>query len=50
MVEVTFTISPRVRRIAAHLPDQLPASEYMRQIFWSSGLDLPDDAFARMID
>src|SRR6476620_713517 len=25
MVEVTFTISPRVRRIAAHLPDQLPA-------------------------
>jgi len=50
MVEVTFTVSPRVRRIAAHLPDQLPASEYMRQIFWSSGIDLPDDAFARMID
>src|ERR1044071_6685123 len=50
MVEVTFTIMPRVRRIAAHLPDQLPASEYMRQIFWSSGLDLPDDAFDRMID
>jgi hypothetical protein len=23
MVEVTFTISPRVRRIAAHVPDQL---------------------------
>jgi class 3 adenylate cyclase len=50
MVEVTFTVSPRVRRIAAHSPDQLPASEYMRQIFWSSGIDLGDDAFARMID
>jgi len=50
MVEVTFTVSPRVRRIAAHSPDQLPASEYMRQIFWSSGIDVPDDAFARMID
>jgi hypothetical protein len=37
MVEVTFTVSPRVRRIAAHSPDQLPASEYMRQMFWSSG-------------
>src|SRR6187397_1665945 len=37
MVEVTFTVSPRVRRIAAHSPAQLPASEYMRQIFWSSG-------------
>ena len=50
MVEVTFTVSPRVRRIAAHSPDQLPASEYMRQMFWSSGIDLTDDAFARMID
>ena len=50
MVEVTFTVSPRVRRIAAHSPDQLPAGEYMRQMFWSSGIDLTDDAFARMID
>jgi len=44
MVEVTFTVSPRVRRIAAHAPDELPFFEYMRQIFWSSGIDLPDDA------
>ena len=43
MVEVTFTVSRRVRRIAAHEPDQLPFFEYMRQIFWSSGIDLPDD-------
>src|SRR5579864_9142794 len=43
MVEVTFTISRRVRRIAAHEPDELPFFEYMRQIFWASGIDLPDD-------
>ncbi|MBL8706472.1 MAG: hypothetical protein JNM30_16595, partial [Rhodospirillales bacterium] len=28
MVEVTFTVSPRVRRIAAHDPDTLPVAEY----------------------
>jgi class 3 adenylate cyclase len=48
MVEVTFTISPRVRRIAAHVPDQLPPVEYFRQMFWSSGVDLPDDFERRM--
>src|SRR5215831_15086644 len=42
MVEVTFTVSPRVRRIAAHNPDTLPEVEYYRQIFWSSGVDLPE--------
>jgi len=41
MVEVTFTVSQRVRRIAAHDPDTLPEVEYYRQIFWSSGVDLP---------
>src|ERR1700722_335513 len=49
MVEVTFTVSPRVRRIAAHTPDELPAPEYYRQIFWSSGIDLPED-YARMME
>jgi len=43
IVEVTFTISPRVRRIAAHDPGTLPWIEYYRQIFWSSGVDLPDN-------
>src|SRR5947208_7782119 len=43
IVEVTFTISPRVRRIAAHDPETLAWIEYYRQIFWSSGVDLPDD-------
>jgi class 3 adenylate cyclase len=42
MVEVTFTVSPQVRRIAAHNPDTLSEVEYFRQIFWSSGLDLPE--------
>src|SRR5947207_10213230 len=43
IVEVTFAISPRVRKIAAHDPETLPWIEYYRQIFWSSGVDLPDD-------
>jgi class 3 adenylate cyclase len=42
MVEVTFTVSPRVRRIAGHDPDTLPEVEYYRQVFWSSGVDLPE--------
>jgi len=49
MVEVSFTISPRVRRIAAHDPHTLPIWEYMRQIFWSSGIDLPEN-FLQLID
>jgi class 3 adenylate cyclase len=43
MVEVTFTVSPRLRRIAAHDPGQLSVLEYFRQMFWSSGVDLPED-------
>ena len=43
IVEVTFTVSRRVRRIAAHEPDQLPFFEYMRQIFWTSSMELPED-------
>ncbi len=42
MVEVTFTVNPRERHIAAHTPDTLSEAEYYRQIFWSSGVDLPD--------
>jgi class 3 adenylate cyclase len=45
MVEVTFTVSPRVRRIAAHDPHSLPPVEYYRQIFWGSGTDLPEEGF-----
>src|SRR5215471_3712959 len=49
MVEVTFTISRRVRRIAAHDPDELSFAEYFRQIFWGSGIDVPDD-FEQLIE
>jgi len=48
MVEVTFTVSPRVRRIAGHDPDTLPEVEYYRQIFWSSGADLPEDLAGKL--
>jgi class 3 adenylate cyclase len=43
VVEVTFTVNPRLRRIAAHDPEMLPLREYYRQIFWGSGIDLPND-------
>ena len=43
MVEVAFTVSARVRRIEAHDPGTLSPFEYYRQIFWSSGVDLPDE-------
>ena len=43
IVEVTFTISPRVRKIVAHDPATLPWIEYYKQVYWSSGFDLPDD-------
>jgi len=43
IVEVTFTVNRRVRRIAAHDPNELPFAEYFRQIFWSSAIDLPED-------
>src|SRR5215467_8034569 len=49
MVEVTFTVSRRVRRIAAHDPHDLPFAEYFRQIFWGSGIDVPDD-FEQLIE
>src|SRR5665213_1240205 len=47
MVDVNFTVSRRVRKIAAHDPEALTPIEYWRQIFWSTSLDLPDDLDAR---
>src|SRR5580704_15970435 len=44
-VEVAFTVSPRVRRIAAHDPHTLPLWEYYKQVFWSSGIDLDKASF-----
>lgn len=50
MVEVTFTVAPRIRRIGAHNPEELPPVEYFRQIYWGSGVDLPEEGFASLID
>ena len=49
-VEVAFTVSPRVRRIAAHDPNTLPIWDYFKQIFWSSGVDLNEESFASLSD
>ena len=47
-VEVAFTVSPRVRRIAAHDPNTLPLWEYFKQVFWSSGVDFDEKSFAAL--
>src|SRR6201993_704665 len=49
-VEVAFTVSPKVRRIAAHDPNTLPLWEYYKQVFWSSGIDLDKDSFASLTE
>src|SRR5262249_25663598 len=49
IVEVTFMVNRRVRRIAPHTPDELSLAEYLRQVFWSSAIDLPDD-LAQLIE
>lgn len=41
MVEVAFTVSPRVRKIAAHSPHTMPIWDYVRQMYWSSGIQFP---------
>ena len=48
MVEVTFTVSRRVRQVPAHDPDRLPIWEYHRQLFWSSGIAIPEDFDAQI--
>src|SRR5579859_6001054 len=49
-VEVAFTVSPKIRRIAAHDPNSLPLWEYYKQVFWSSGIDLDKDSFASLAE
>ena len=46
-VEVAFTVSPRIRRIAAHDPNTLPVWEYFKQVFWSSGIDFDKESSRR---
>jgi class 3 adenylate cyclase/predicted RNA-binding Zn-ribbon protein involved in translation (DUF1610 family) len=42
-VEVTFTVSSRVRALTAHNPDQLSTAEYFRQVTIGSHLVVPSD-------
>jgi class 3 adenylate cyclase len=49
LVEVNFTVTRRVRPIAAHNPQLMPIWEYYRQIFWTSAIDLPED-FPRLAE
>lgn len=49
-VEVAFTVSPKVRRIAAHDPNTLPLWDYYTEVFWSSGIDLSENSFASLTE
>jgi len=47
-VEAAFTVSPRVRRIAAHDPHTLPVWDYFKQVFWSSGVEFDEQSMAEL--
>ena len=49
IIEVVFTVSPRVRKIAAHDPNTLPFWDYYRQVYWSSAVNLSDAGLERLI-
>src|SRR5438445_6165987 len=49
-VEVAFTVSPRIRRIAAHDPNSLPPCEYYKQVFLSSGIDIDKEGVGALAD
>lgn len=50
LVEVTFTVGPRVRRITAHDPDSMPLKDYLLQLYWGSGVDIDEDRFDAQMD
>ncbi|WP_316213428.1 MULTISPECIES: adenylate/guanylate cyclase domain-containing protein [unclassified Bradyrhizobium] len=47
-VEAAFTVSPRIRPIAAHDPHSLPIWDYFKQVFWSSGVDFDEASMASL--
>jgi class 3 adenylate cyclase len=50
MVEVSFTVSPAVRSIVAHRPDEMSPVDYHREIYFAQALALPDaDAWRALI-
>jgi len=48
-VDVTFTVAPKLRRIAAHNPQDLPLPEYYRQLYWGSGIEVPDEGYDEVV-
>jgi class 3 adenylate cyclase len=44
LVEVVFSVSPAVRRIAGHTPDSLAPWDYYRQMYFGTALKLPEGA------
>ena len=50
IVEASFCVNRRTRRIPGHEPESLPFWEYLRQFFWSSGIELPEgEDFDRLV-
>ena len=47
-VEAAFTVSSRVRRIAAHDPHSLGVWDYFKQVFWSSGVEFDEASMAAL--
>jgi class 3 adenylate cyclase len=41
LVEVNFCVSPQLRRVAAHEPERLTASQFYRQMYFSPSLVMP---------
>lgn len=50
LIEVTFTVSPRIRRIAAHRPEELPFAEFMRSMYLGSWVDVTDERMQALLD
>jgi class 3 adenylate cyclase len=50
LIEVTFTVSPRIRRIAGHHPHDLPLGEYLRSMYWGSWVDVTDEGFETLMN
>jgi class 3 adenylate cyclase len=50
LVEVSFTVSQAVRRIAAHAPESMKMWDYLRQLYFSPSLKLPTgEAWDRLV-
>ena len=50
LVEVTFTVNPRIRRIAGHRPDELSLADYLRYIYFGSWVDITDASFDALMN